>query len=131
MKKILFLFCFISALVLGMGTAALAQTPDGETPAEETICDDQVGAAFGLCNAYCEAMDCDSVDAQASPVACEKVATKFMNITGSMPPCVEPPGPMCDDLLTCTGCDTPSDTDACCADNPDASGCGVVDDSTD
>ena len=123
MRKILFLFCFISAMVLGMGTAAFAQTPDGETPAEETICDGQVGAAFGLCNAYCEAMDCDSVDAQASPIACEKVATKYMNITGAMPPCEEEPAPMCNNLEECTGCDTPSDTEACCIENPDGTGC--------
>lgn len=120
---IFFLFWLIPIVVLSTGSTALAQTPDGEPPSVETVCDGQFGAAFGLCNAYCEAMDCDSVDAQASPTACEKVAAKFMKITGSMPPCVEPPGPMCDDLLSCTGCDTPADTDACCADNPDGSGC--------
>ena len=39
--------------------ALLGQTPDGQTPATETACELESGAAFGLCNAYCEAMDCD------------------------------------------------------------------------
>lgn len=67
--------------------AVLAQTADGSTPAEETVCDSEVGAAFGLCNAYCEAMDCDSLNPQASETACTKVFGKFENITGTPPPC--------------------------------------------
>lgn len=71
------------ALLLICSGAALAQgTPDWMTPAEETICDGETGAAFGLCNAFCEAMDCDSANAQASPTACTKVKDKFTNVTG-------------------------------------------------
>jgi hypothetical protein len=33
------------ALLLICGGAALAQTPDGETPADETVCDGETGAA--------------------------------------------------------------------------------------
>jgi len=79
-----------SLLLIGTG-AALAQTPDGETPAEETVCDNETGAAFGLCNAYCEAMDCESDDPQASEAACGKVRDKFMQITGRDLPCEAPP----------------------------------------
>jgi hypothetical protein len=68
---------------------ATAQTADGQTPSSESICDGQVGAAFGLCNAYCEAMDCDSLDPQASDTACNKIQNSFENITGSPPPCVQ------------------------------------------
>ena len=39
-------------LITFAGTAA-AQTPDGSPPAEETVCDGQTGAAYGLCTAYC------------------------------------------------------------------------------
>lgn len=42
---------------------SIAQTPDGETPAVETVCDPLKGATpglYGLCVAYCEAQDCDS-----------------------------------------------------------------------
>jgi len=62
--------------------AALAQTPDEETPAEEVVCDGEVGAAFGLCNAFCEAMDCDSDSPRASEQACDRVAATFTKLTG-------------------------------------------------
>lgn len=42
-----------------------AGTPDGETPSQETICDelqDATPGLYGLCVAYCEAQDCDTVD---------------------------------------------------------------------
>ena len=84
-KKIiilLFIFIFVFAVT------ANAQTPDGMTPAEETVCDSLAGASFGLCNAYCEAMDCDSDNPQASEVACEKVRDGFLRIQGTEPPCL-------------------------------------------
>ena len=84
MKARLFL-CL--ALVLICSGAALAQTPDGETPADETVCDSETGAAYGLCNAYCEAMDCESDEPAASETACTKVRSKFQNITGRDLPC--------------------------------------------
>ena len=76
-------------LLICTGTgAALAQgTPDWETPAQEAVCNGETGAAFGLCNAYCEAMDCESENAQASATACTKVKDKFTNITGRDLPC--------------------------------------------
>jgi len=70
--------------------AALAKTPDGQTPAEETVCDNETGAAYGLCNAYCEAMDCDSESPHASETACSKVQAKFLQITGRDLPCEVP-----------------------------------------
>jgi hypothetical protein len=75
------------ALSAFLAAPATAQTPDENTPAEEAVCDGQVGAAYGLCNAYCEAMDCDSDYPQASETACNKVGNKFMNLTGVQPPC--------------------------------------------
>jgi hypothetical protein len=73
--------------VLFFGSLASAQTPDGENPATEDVCDGETGAAFGLCTAYCEAMDCDSDDPSASPKACSKVARNFERITGRVLPC--------------------------------------------
>jgi hypothetical protein len=75
------------ALLLVCTGAALAQTPDGHPPSSETVCDAETGAAYGLCNAYCEAMDCDSDDPSASATACSKVASKFQNVTGRDVPC--------------------------------------------
>ncbi|HEX6901372.1 MAG TPA: hypothetical protein VF789_16725 [Thermoanaerobaculia bacterium] len=75
------------ALLLICTGAALAQTPDLLPPARETVCDNEAGAAYGLCNAYCEAMDCESGAPQASATACEKVRTKFQNVAGRDVPC--------------------------------------------
>jgi hypothetical protein len=69
-------------LCLGLAGVATAQTPDGETPAQEDVCDDEKGAAFGLCNAYCEAMDCDSDNPNANSKACDRVKANYTRITG-------------------------------------------------
>jgi hypothetical protein len=74
-------------LLLTFAGAALAKTPDGQPPSQETVCDAETGAAYGLCNAYCEAMDCDSDAPAASATACGKVRSKFQNITGHDLPC--------------------------------------------
>lgn len=93
MKPQLILFLTLSLLCIGAG-AALAQTPDHMPPARETVCDNETGAAYGLCNAYCEAMDCELAndsdpltEPKASSTACTKVKTKFQNITGRDVPC--------------------------------------------
>ncbi len=49
----------------------------------QDACEGQVGSAFGLCNAYCEAMDCDGDDPQASDQACASVLDNFLKVTGS------------------------------------------------
>lgn len=83
----------LAALLVVLAVAPAAAEPmelgtaDGVPPSIETVCDGQAGAAFGLCNAYCEAMDCDIADAQASQQACDKVRDKFVNLTGVEIPC--------------------------------------------
>lgn len=75
---------------------AMAQTVDGETPAEETVCDILDGRAWGLCNAYCEAMDCDSAVPNANRQACDRVKGKFASLgQGDLPcePVICPCGP--------------------------------------
>lgn len=66
-----------------------AKTGDDATPSAETGCDpfSYDDRAFGLCNAYCEAMDCDSPFRRASDTACLKKAQKFEELTGTAPPC--------------------------------------------
>ena len=77
----------LAAAFLVLAIPALASTPDGQTPSQETVCDDQSGAAYGLCTAYCEAMDCDSPAPHASATACSRVGDKFLQFTGSPVPC--------------------------------------------
>ena len=61
----------ISSIILGAATMlavpSYAQTPDGETPAEEGVCDvlQEPGTTkglYGLCVAFCEAHDAASID---------------------------------------------------------------------
>jgi hypothetical protein len=98
MMKAQLTLAFALLLVCTGGGAALAQTPDGQPPSSETVCDNETGAAYGLCNAYCEAMDCElandgdpSTNPHASATACNKVRSKFQNITGREVPCEVPP----------------------------------------
>jgi len=101
MKSIVALILF--SLLLYLGITSHAQTPDGETPAVEDVCEGYAGQAYGLCNAYCEAMDCDG-EPRASEKACARVQANFENITDQMLPC----------LLE--GCDNPSNLGKPCDD---------------
>lgn len=78
--------CIMSLALLAVIPAA-AKTPDGQTPSEETVCDGLQGAAYGQCTAYCEAMDCDHPAHRASDKACANKRLKFMQLTGTPPPC--------------------------------------------
>jgi hypothetical protein len=92
--------------------SAFAKTPDGMPPSEETVCSALSGAAFGLCNAYCEAQDCDVHPRPSCPV----LRRNFEKITGSpVFPCdrgcgdeivqrgedCDPPGSECPDGRIC------------------------------
>ena len=109
----------VGLMILGLvalAPASQAKTPDGQTPAEETVCDDEpTGALYGLCVAYCEAMDCDYESPHAADMACERVLTNYKKHAGetAMPPCEEN-GP------ACTGEDCVED---CPDDNCGGEGC--------
>jgi hypothetical protein len=88
------------AFVLGIGVAmaplfAQAEKKEkqhGATHDEESVCDEAGlrGAAWGLCHAYCEAMDCDSEDPRASEAACERVWENWeKHGDGGIIPCEE------------------------------------------
>ena len=64
-----------------LAASAHAQTADGSTPAEETVCEDAglLGAAYGLCVAFCEANDCDLTP---DATACERLRANYAKITG-------------------------------------------------
>jgi len=54
------LFVIVFGSLSLVGLPALAQTPDGDTPANEGVCDGLVGMTpglYGLCVAFCEAQD--------------------------------------------------------------------------
>lgn len=83
------LFILAIGFIWGIAMAAQAKTPDGATPAEETVCDGLAGPLFGLCNAYCEAMDCGDPNQAASDQSCQRVLDNFIRHSGGdVPPCV-------------------------------------------
>ncbi len=81
----LFVLVVVWAVSL-LAAGAFAQTP------EESVCTDAglTGAAFGLCNAYCEAQDCDI----HNHPSCERLRTNFAKHTGIT---VFPCDPFCGD----------------------------------
>ena len=90
-KKVLSVFAFTTLVIIASGFVTSNATAGD--------CDGESGAAYGLCNAYCEAMDCDGAP-QASQTACEKVESKYINITGMSMPCEVP---SCQSNRDCTG----------------------------
>jgi len=74
--------------LLALVTALLSPiSARSQSPAEESVCDGLSGAAWGLCNAYCDEMDCDSGSAKASPQACSKVLGNFAKHSDEPIPC--------------------------------------------
>ena len=56
--------------MMGLSTPTLATTPDGETPANEGVCNVLHGGTpglYGLCVAYCEAQDLDLIGDKEVP----------------------------------------------------------------
>lgn len=80
----------VAGLLLICGSLC-AQTPDGLTPANEDVCNVYSGKAFGLCSAYCEALDCDSPEGQNyGETACTTLLARFESLTDQgLPLCVD------------------------------------------
>ena len=74
-----------------------AQTPDGETPANEGVCDQLVGGTpglYGLCVAYCEAQDhTDAVPSDPPARKILDVYNKRRKIGDPEMPCIQAPCP--------------------------------------
>lgn len=94
------LFAAAAVLVaglIGVATPVSASTPDGQTPANEGVCDELQGATpglYGLCVAYCEAQDLDSVNGGKMPN--EKILANYrkkMRDGDPDMPCVQAPCP--------------------------------------
>ena len=79
--------CAFVVFIMVMG-AASALTP------EEDVCGDYTDDAWGLCNAFCTAMDCEGDARNASLQACGRVAENFMRATeGKSLPCIKNAAP--------------------------------------
>jgi hypothetical protein len=69
----------VLALVVALAGTAMTKTPDKQPPSTETACNGLSGSARGLCNAYCQAQDCD-VHPRPS---CEVLRKNYQRATGS------------------------------------------------
>lgn len=72
---------FIAGMLLLSG-GIYAQTPDGETPANEGVCDQLIGGTpglYGLCVAFCEAQDCyyDETQSMQCEVPNQKILKNY------------------------------------------------------
>jgi hypothetical protein len=104
-----FMFIYLSMF----SPVAVAQTPDGETPANEGVCDELIGLTpglYGLCVGFCEAQDAEATfdvatqtitfapgTKPSNPKLLELYNKKKVMGTDSDMPCVnvvEPPAPV-------------------------------------
>jgi hypothetical protein len=92
-KKIMTLFGTVglAILVSSVSNTAIATTPDGETPANEGVCNSLMNATrglYGLCVAYCEAQDLDSFDKEPPRTKILENYNKKKQISDPDMPCV-------------------------------------------
>lgn len=73
----------LAGLLFGVGDALAfgKGTRDESPPAEEAVCNEAglIGAALGLCIAFCEANDCDAFP---DSDACDVLRENYARITG-------------------------------------------------
>lgn len=101
MKKSGLLNWVAAALLTGLtmvSGSAVAQTPDGETPANEGVCNvlQAPGVSpglYGLCVAYCEAQDLDSFDKEPPNTKILDNYNKRKLASDPAMPCVKVPCP--------------------------------------
>lgn len=101
-------FLTIFLLSISVGTVH-AQTPDGVPPANEGVCDvlkaqGVTTKLYGLCVAYCEALDCDLQQLEPAKIVmqCRAPSSKILQRynalktpTDPQMPCVQPQGCPC------------------------------------
>ena len=97
-SKVILTTCLTVLIGLtGFSGSVMAVTPDGSTPANEGVCDSLTTASkglYGLCVAYCEAQDLDSVTNKKTPNSkiLENYRKKMQAGDPDMP-CVQTPCP--------------------------------------
>lgn len=94
---------FFLTLLLSCGAQSVFA--DGFPPSEEGVCDVLLGdgitpGLFGLCNAYCEAKDCDEYPEDGQPRSCDRILANFNNRRDESNP-VEQMRCLVDDEPTC------------------------------
>jgi hypothetical protein len=105
MKNVRYLFTTFCLVLLtglaGINGSAIASTPDGQTPANEGVCDPLKAdgitkGLYGLCVAYCEAQDLDTVDKEPPNTKILGNYNKKKQAGDPDMPCVKTPCPCWD-----------------------------------
>lgn len=78
--------CFSSAIVIALIGFVTTVSWPASSSAQDDVCRNLTGAAYGLCNEYINAMKCGTTDQQASDRACQRVQANYEKITGELPP---------------------------------------------
>jgi hypothetical protein len=75
---------------------ALAASPavagNGHGRGGDSVCEDAglIGSAYAACHTFCEALDCDAEQHNASDRACERALARFLDLSdGEQPPCLD------------------------------------------
>ncbi len=90
------MIAFTLVLSVFAGTQAWARTPDGQTPANEGVCDSLQGGTpglYGLCVAYCEAQDFDTANVKTPSKRILQNYRKKMRDGDPDMPCLQTPCP--------------------------------------
>jgi hypothetical protein len=85
----------VTVAIIG-SVSVSAQTPDGQTPAVETVCDPLIGATpglYGLCVAYCEAHDADILSPGGDPAELDVPNRKILQNYNKKKTEFDPPMP--------------------------------------
>lgn len=79
----------VTGLFFILCVAALGGVEAGDRHHNQSVCDeaDLIGAAYGACNAYCEALDCAGPGEDQHGRACNQALDRFFELTGEYPPC--------------------------------------------
>lgn len=106
---------------VGFGSNVIASTPDGETPANEGVCDGLKAdgitpSLYGLCVAYCEAQDLDTFDKEPPSTKILDNYNKRKATTDPDMPCIQVPCPCWSDAEL--GSITADDMAAACPRSP-------------
>ena len=99
--KVLRVKCRMPSIFCSIGILTLILTLQSSGAVAQTVCEGQTGKALGLCNAYCEAMDCDGDTPNAAAEACSSVRTNFEAVSGGAPPPCDGVGPPPDATCPC------------------------------
>ena len=78
----------LTPLLIALVSFLLVSTSASAQPSnDESVCNGLSGASWGLCNAYCEVLDCESENPNASSTACLKILSEYETHTDQVIPC--------------------------------------------